>query len=70
VGALGSGSAVLMQNHGILVGGSSLRRAADQAEVLERTSQLILGCYSVGKEPPLLPEDIRTSLQQVGKMMA
>ena len=68
--ALGSGSAVLMQNHGILVAGSSLRRAADQAEVLERTSQVILGCYSVGKEPPLLPEDIRTSLQQVGEMMA
>lgn len=67
--ALGKGSAVLMQNHGILVAASSLRRGADQAEVVERTSQVILGCYAVGKEPTVLPDDILETLRQVGGMM-
>jgi autoinducer 2 (AI-2) kinase len=67
--ALGTGPAVLMQNHGILVAGSSLRRAADQAEVLERSSQLILGCYAVGREPPVIPDDILATLREAGKMM-
>jgi ribulose-5-phosphate 4-epimerase/fuculose-1-phosphate aldolase len=58
-----------LQNHGILVAGSSLRRAADQAEVLERSSQLILGCYAVGREPPVIPEDILATLREAGKMM-
>ena len=67
--ALGKCAAVLMQNHGILVAASSLRRAADQAEVVERTSQVILGCYAVGKEPTVLPDDILETLRQVGGMM-
>jgi autoinducer 2 (AI-2) kinase len=69
-GALGPGPAVLLQNHGILVAASSLRRAADMAEVLERTSQLILGCHSVGQTPPVLPSDILATLREAGKMMA
>jgi len=68
--ALGGGPAVLLQNHGILVAGSSLRRAADMGEVLERTAQVILGCYAVGKEPPVLPEEALATLREVGKMMA
>ncbi len=68
--ALGGGPAVLLQNHGILVAGSSLRRAADMAEVLERTAEVILGCYAVGKEPPLLPQEALATLREVGKMMA
>ena len=52
-----AGWAVLLQNHGLLVAGRSLRRAADLAEIIERSSELILGCYAVGKEPPVLPED-------------
>jgi autoinducer 2 (AI-2) kinase len=67
--ALGAGPAVLLQNHGILVAGSSLRRAADQSEVLERSSQLILGCYAVGREPPVIPDDILATLREAGKMM-
>jgi autoinducer 2 (AI-2) kinase len=62
--------AVLLQNHGILVAASSLRRAADQAEVLERSSQLILGCHAVGKTPPTLPPDVAEMLREAGSMMA
>jgi len=70
VEALGSGAAVLMQNHGLMVAGSSLRRAANLVEVVERTAEVILGCYAVGKEPPTLPENVVATLREVGKMMA
>jgi L-ribulose-5-phosphate 4-epimerase len=68
--ALGDGAAVLMQNHGLLVAASSLRQAANLSEVIERTAEVILACYAVGKEPPTLPEDILTMLREMGRMMA
>jgi autoinducer 2 (AI-2) kinase len=69
VAAMGKGWAVLMQNHGLLVAGRTLRRAADMCEIIERTAQVIIGCYSVGKTPPVLPE--KTSvLAQYGDLMA
>jgi autoinducer 2 (AI-2) kinase len=70
VQALGSGWAVLMQNHGIVVAGKSLRRAADMAEIIDRSAQVMLGCYAVGKEPPALPEKIVKMLSQYADLMA
>jgi len=69
VEALGNRSAVLLQNHGLVVAASSLRRAADLAEIIERTAELILGCYAVGKEPPTLPGDVVTMLREMGGLM-
>jgi len=62
--------AVLLKNHGLLVAGMSLRKAADMAEVIERTAEIILGCYAVGKEPPVLPDDVVAQLREMGEMMA
>ncbi len=70
VEALGDEAAVLLLNHGTLVAGSDLRRAANMVEVVECTAEAILGCYAVGKEPPTLPEDEVTTLREMGRMMA
>ena len=70
VAAMGKGWAVLMQNHGLLVAGRTLRRAADMCEIIERTAQVIIGCYSVGKTPPVLPEKTVKTLAQYGDLMA
>jgi phosphoglycerate dehydrogenase-like enzyme/sugar (pentulose or hexulose) kinase/ribulose-5-phosphate 4-epimerase/fuculose-1-phosphate aldolase len=49
---------VLMVNHGIVVAGTSLRRAADMVQIIERTAEVILGCYQAtgGKPPSVLPQ--------------
>jgi ribulose-5-phosphate 4-epimerase/fuculose-1-phosphate aldolase len=70
VEALGDGWAVLMQNHGLLVAGRTLRRTADMAEIIERTCQVILGCHAVGVEPPVLPEETVETLAKLGDLMA
>jgi ribulose-5-phosphate 4-epimerase/fuculose-1-phosphate aldolase len=70
VEAMGDGAAVLMQNHGLIVAASSLRRAATLSEIVERTAEIILGCYAVGKEPPMLPDDAVAVLREMGRMMA
>jgi autoinducer 2 (AI-2) kinase len=62
--------AVLMQNHGLIVAGRSLRRAADMAEIVERSAEIILGCHALGKVPPTLPPDLVESLQRMGDLLA
>ncbi len=68
--AMGDGWAVLLQNHGLLVAGRSLRRAADMAEIIDRSSQIILGCHAVGREPPTLPHDVVERLRSLGDLVA
>ncbi len=70
VAAMGDGWAVLMRNHGLLVAGRTLRRAADMAEIIERTAQIILGCHAVGKQPPVLPDEVVGMLAKYGDLMA
>jgi ribulose-5-phosphate 4-epimerase/fuculose-1-phosphate aldolase len=68
--AVKDGWAVLMKNHGLIVAGRSLRRAADRVEIVERSSQLILGCHAVGREPPSLPEDAVRTLRRLSDLVA
>jgi autoinducer 2 (AI-2) kinase len=68
--AIGDGWAVMMKNHGLLVAGRSLRRAADMAEIIERSAEVMLGCWAVGKDPPVLPADVVQRLRQMGDLVA
>ena len=70
VAALADGWAVLMQNHGLLVAARSLRRAADIAQIVERTCEIILGCYAVGRPPPVLPAELVAQLAAKDDLMA
>jgi autoinducer 2 (AI-2) kinase len=62
--------AVLMVNHGLLVAGRSLRRAADMTEIVERSAQVILGCHALGREPPVLPPAVVAELRALGDLVA
>jgi sugar (pentulose or hexulose) kinase/phosphoglycerate dehydrogenase-like enzyme/ribulose-5-phosphate 4-epimerase/fuculose-1-phosphate aldolase len=68
--AIGDGWAVMMKNHGLLVAGRSLRRAADMAEIIERSAEVMLGCYAIGKEPPVLPDDVVANMRRMSDMVA
>ena len=70
VKAMGRNPVCLLQNHGVVAAATSLRRACNILEVVERTAQLIWGCYAVGKKPPTLPKDVVRTLREVGEMMA
>jgi ribulose-5-phosphate 4-epimerase/fuculose-1-phosphate aldolase len=62
--------AVLMVNHGLIVAGRTLRRAADMVEIIDRSAQVILGCRAVGRPPSVLPETVVRALQQMGDLLA
>jgi autoinducer 2 (AI-2) kinase len=62
--------AVLMKNHGLIVAGRSLRRAADMVEIIDRSAEIILGCHAVGRTPPALPQEIVQRLRRMGDVMA
>lgn len=70
VAAMGKNPACILQNHGLVVAASNLRRACNLTEVIERTAQLIWSCYAVGRKPPTLPKEVLKTLRELGEMMA
>jgi phosphoglycerate dehydrogenase-like enzyme/sugar (pentulose or hexulose) kinase/ribulose-5-phosphate 4-epimerase/fuculose-1-phosphate aldolase/putative sterol carrier protein len=63
-------SAVIMQNHGLIVGGPNLRQAIDLTFIIEQTADKLIACHMLGKTPPVLPDEIVTALRSLGEMVA
>jgi autoinducer 2 (AI-2) kinase len=62
--------AVIMQNHGLIVGGQNLRHAMDMTLIIEQTADNLIACHMLGKTPPVLPDEIVTTLKNLGEMVA
>ena len=70
VGAAAKGAhAVIMQNHGLIVGGQNLRHASDMTLIIEQTADKLIACHMLGKTPPVLPDEIVTALKNLGEMI-
>jgi len=68
--ALGDGIAVFMQNHGLVVAATTLRRAADWVQIIERTAKLLVTCHLLGREPARISDEAVAELRQIGKSIA
>ena len=49
--------AIILQNHGVLGIGYNLLEAEAIVELIEAISKMIFICYTLGKKPPLIPEE-------------
>jgi len=66
VEALQHSPAVLLQNHGLLTVGWTLRQAANRTMAIEEVVKIMLACKLFGKEPATLPAEVLELLQSVG----
>src|SRR5262249_19959355 len=62
--------AVIMQNHGLIVSGPSLRHTIDMTLIIEQTADKLIACHALGKLTPVLPEDMVTMLKSLNEMVA
>ncbi|HSF23748.1 MAG TPA: NAD(P)-dependent oxidoreductase, partial [Blastocatellia bacterium] len=62
-------AAVIMQNHGLIVGGANLRHTIDLTLIIEQTADKLIACHMLGKTPPVLPDEIVRTLRSLGEMV-
>ena len=65
VDALGGGSAVLLQNHGLLTVGKDLREAANRAHQLEFAARTVVICRLLGGEPAVISDKLAEFLKKI-----
>ncbi len=65
VDTLGEGSAVLLQNHGLLTVGKDLREAAIKAHQLEFAARIVVICRLLGGQPALIPDKLAEFLSRI-----
>ena len=65
VDALAQGSAVLLQNHGLLTVGKDLREAANKAHQLEFAARTVVICRLLGGGPALIPHKLAEFLKKI-----
>jgi len=65
VEALARSPAVLLQNHGLLTVGRTLRQAANRALALEEVIHILLVCRLLGREPVTLSNDMVALLREM-----
>jgi L-fuculose-phosphate aldolase len=66
VEALKHSPAVLLQGHGLLTVGWTLRQAANRTMAIEETVKIMLACKLFGQEPAVLPAEVLELLQSTG----
>jgi autoinducer 2 (AI-2) kinase len=62
--------AVILQNHGLVVGGTTLRHTLDMTFIIEETADKLIVCQTLGKIPPVLPDEIVTAVRNLGQLIA
>jgi autoinducer 2 (AI-2) kinase len=67
--AASNAPAVIMQNHGLIVGGPNLRHAIDITLIIEQTAEKLIACHALGKTPPVLPDEIVATLRSLGEIV-
>jgi ribulose-5-phosphate 4-epimerase/fuculose-1-phosphate aldolase len=65
VDALGDGSAVLLQNHGLLTVGKDLREAANRAYQFEFAARTVVICRLLGGQPAVIPDKLADFLKKI-----
>lgn len=66
VQALAHSPAVLLQNHGLVTVGWTVRHAANRALAMEGVIRILLACRLLGQEPVALPQEAAALLREMG----
>jgi len=61
--------AVILQNHGLIVGGADLRQTINMTLIVEQTAEKLIACHMMGKIPPVLPDEVVAMLRSLGGMV-